>query len=146
MLKKWVFSGTLQPEVANKLAEWLDAGLKPWDISRDAPYFGFLIPGTTDKYFYVWMDAPIGYMASFRNYCDSHNEVSFDEFWRPDVPTEVHHFIGKDIVNFHALFWPAMLQGSGYRKPTRIHTHGSSPSTAPRCRSHAARSSTPVRI
>ena len=124
MLKKWVFSGTLQPEVANKLAEWLDSGLKPWDISRDAPYFGFLIPGTTDKYFYVWMDAPIGYMASFRNYCDSHNEVAFDEFWLPDAATEVHHFIGKDIVNFHALFWPAVLQGSGYRKPTRIHTHG----------------------
>ncbi len=124
MLKKWVFSGTLQPEVANKLAEWLDSGLKPWDISRDAPYFGFLIPGTTDKYFYVWMDAPIGYMASFRNYCDSHNEVAFDEFWLPDATTEVHHFIGKDIVNFHALFWPAVLQGAGYRKPTRIHTHG----------------------
>ncbi len=124
MLKKWVFSGAIQSEVANKLAEWLDSGLKPWDISRDAPYFGFLIPGTQDKYFYVWMDAPIGYMASFRNYCDSHNEVSFDEFWRPDAPTEVHHFIGKDIVNFHALFWPAVLEGSGYRKPTRVHTHG----------------------
>ncbi len=124
MLKQWVFSGTLQPEVSNKLAEWLDAGLKPWDISRDAPYFGFLIPGTTDKYFYVWMDAPIGYMASFRNFADSHNEVTFDEFWRPDASTEVHHFIGKDIVNFHALFWPAVLQGSGYRKPTRVHTHG----------------------
>jgi len=124
MLKAWTFSGTLQSEVANKLVEWLDSGLKPWDISRDAPYFGFLIPGTQDKYFYVWMDAPIGYMASFQNYCDSHNEVSFDEFWRPDATTEVHHFIGKDIVNFHALFWPAVLTGSGHRKPTRIHTHG----------------------
>ena len=124
MLKAWTTSGTLQPEVANKLAEWLDSGLKPWDISRDAPYFGFLIPGTTDKYFYVWMDAPIGYMASFRNYCAAHNDIVFDDFWKPDAATEVHHFIGKDIVNFHALFWPAVLEGSGYRKPTRIHTHG----------------------
>jgi len=124
MLQKWCFSGTLQPEVANKMTEWLDAGLKPWDISRDAPYFGFVIPGTTDKYFYVWMDAPIGYMASFQNYCDSRNDVSFDEFWRDESPTEVHHFIGKDIVNFHALFWPSVLHGVGLRKPTRIHTHG----------------------
>ncbi len=127
-LRDWLASGTVQPEVANKLAEWLDAGLKPWDISRDAPYFGFLIPGTTDKYFYVWMDAPIGYMASFRNYADGHNEVSFDEFWDAgggaEPPTEVHHFIGKDIVNFHALFWPAVLKGAGFRTPTRIHTHG----------------------
>jgi methionyl-tRNA synthetase len=124
MLKSWTFSGALQSEVANKLVEWLDSGLKPWDISRDAPYFGFVIPGTEDKYFYVWMDAPIGYMASFQNYCNSHNEVAFDDFWRPDATTEVHHFIGKDIVNFHALFWPAVLEGSGHRKPTRIHTHG----------------------
>ncbi len=124
MLKSWTVSGTLQSEVANKLAEWLDAGLKPWDISRDAPYFGFLIPGTQDKYFYVWMDAPIGYMASFQNYCDSHDGVTFDDFWNPDATTELHHFIGKDIVNFHALFWPAVLEGSGHRKPTRIHTHG----------------------
>ncbi len=124
MLKAWTVSGTLQNEVANKLAEWLDSGLKPWDISRDAPYFGFLIPGTQDKYFYVWMDAPIGYMASLRNYCAAHNDVVFDDFWDPDAATEVHHFIGKDIVNFHALFWPAVLEGAGYRKPTRIHTHG----------------------
>ena len=124
MLKKWCFSGTLQPEVANKLTEWLDSGLKPWDISRDAPYFGFVIPGTTDKYFYVWMDAPIGYMASFQNYCDARNDVSFDEFWRQESPHEVHHFIGKDIVNFHALFWPSVLHGVGVRKPPRIHTHG----------------------
>jgi methionyl-tRNA synthetase len=124
MLKAWTVSGTLQPEVANKLAEWLGSGLKPWDISRDAPYFGFLIPGTRDKYFYVWMDAPIGYMASFRNYCAAHNDVVFEDFWSPDAPTEVHHFIGKDIVNFHALFWPAVLEGSGYRKPTRVHVHG----------------------
>ena len=124
MLKAWTFSGTLQNEVANKLTEWLNAGLKPWDISRDAPYFGFLIPGTTDKYFYVWMDAPIGYMASFENYCSAHNDVVFGDFWNADATTEVHHFIGKDIVNFHALFWPAVLEGAGYRKPTRVHTHG----------------------
>ena len=124
MLQTWTRSGALQTEVANKLAEWLDSGLKPWDISRDAPYFGFLIPGTTDKYFYVWVDAPVGYMASFQNYCASHNDVVFDDFWNPDSAYEVHHFIGKDIINFHALFWPAVLQGAGYRKPTRIHTHG----------------------
>jgi methionyl-tRNA synthetase len=124
MLVTWTRSGSLQPEVANKLAEWLDTGLKAWDISRDAPYFGFLIPGTQDKYFYVWMDAPIGYMASLQNYCDTRNDVSFDDYWRPDAPTEVHHFIGKDIVNFHALFWPAVLEGAGYRKPTKIHAHG----------------------
>lgn len=123
-LRAWLDSGAVQPEVANKLGEWLEAGLKPWDISRDAPYFGFLIPGTTDKYFYVWMDAPIGYMASFRNYADQHNEVSFDEFWSKGADTEVHHFIGKDIINFHALFWPAVLDGAGFRTPTRIHTHG----------------------
>jgi len=124
MLKQWTASGAVQPEVKNKLAEWLDTGLKPWDISRDAPYFGFLIPGTDDKYFYVWMDAPIGYMASFKNYIDGHNDLSFDEFWDPDNDTELHHFIGKDIVNFHALFWPAVLEGAGFRKPTRLHTHG----------------------
>ncbi len=122
-LKNWIASGSVQPEVANKLREWLDAGLKPWDISRDAPYFGFLIPGTDDKYFYVWMDAPIGYMASFKNYCDKRS-IDFNEYWNPESETELHHFIGKDIVNFHALFWPAVLNGSGYRTPTRIHTHG----------------------
>ncbi len=124
MLKAWTTSGAVQPEVANKLAEWLDSGLKPWDISRDAPYFGFLIPGTSDKYFYVWMDAPIGYMASLKNLAAARNDVTFDMFWQPNAETEVHHFIGKDIVNFHALFWPAVLEGAGYRKPTRIHTHG----------------------
>jgi len=124
MLKDWTTSGPVAAPVANKLKEWLDAGLKPWDISRDAPYFGFLIPGTDDKYFYVWMDAPIGYMASFRNLIERTNAASFDEYWRPDSDTEVHHFIGKDIINFHALFWPAVLDGAGFRKPTRIHTHG----------------------
>ncbi len=123
-LKQWVNSGTVQTEVANKLAEWLDGGLRAWDISRDAPYFGFLIPGTTDKYFYVWLDAPIGYMASFQNLCNRGNTVSFDDFWAAASDAEVHHFIGKDIVNFHALFWPAMLDAAEFRTPTRIHTHG----------------------
>ena len=122
-LKSWTRSGTLQPEVANKLAEWLDGGLKSWDISRDGPYFGFRVPDTKDKYFYVWMDAPIGYLASFRNYCDREG-LGFDEFWRPDSECEVHHFIGKDIVNFHCLFWPAVLSGADFRTPTRVHTHG----------------------
>ena len=130
-LKSWTRSGTLQPEVANKLAEWLDGGLKPWDISRDGPYFGFRVPDTEDKYFYVWMDAPIGYLASFRNYCDRECDrerdregLDFDAFWSADSDLEVHHFIGKDIVNFHCLFWPAVLSGSGFRTPTRVHTHG----------------------
>ena len=123
-LKAWTRSGTLQEQVANKLAEWLDAGLQDWDISRDAPYFGFEIPGESGKYFYVWLDAPIGYMASFSNYCETHENVEFDDFWKVDSDCEVHHFIGKDIVNFHALFWPAMLSASGFRTPTKVHAHG----------------------
>ena len=123
-LKAWTRSDAVQPEIANKLAEWLDDGLRAWDISRDAPYFGFTIPGTTDKYFYVWMDAPIGYMASFQNLCDQDSDLNFDDFWATDSSAEVHHFIGKDIVNFHALFWPAVLDGSNFRTPTRVHTHG----------------------
>ncbi|MEC8492304.1 MAG: methionine--tRNA ligase, partial [Pseudomonadota bacterium] len=123
-LKAWTRSGAVQPEIANKLAEWLDDGLRAWDISRDAPYFGFTIPGTTDKYFYVWMDAPIGYMASFQNLCDQDSDLNFDDFWATDSGAEVHHFIGKDIVNFHALFWPAVLDGSNFRTPTKVHTHG----------------------
>lgn len=122
-LKEWTRNGHLQTEVANKLDEWFEAGLKPWDISRDAPYFGFLIPGTTDKYFYVWLDAPIGYMASFKKYCND-TGVSFDEFWQQDSTTELYHFVGKDIVYFHALFWPALLTASGHRTPTAIFTHG----------------------
>ena len=122
-LKAWTRSDAVQPEIANKLAEWLDDGLRAWDISRDAPYFGFTIPGTTDKYFYVWMDAPIGYMASFQNLCDQ-GDLNFDDFWATDSSAEVHHFIGKDIVNFHALFWPAVLDGSNFRTPTKVHTHG----------------------
>jgi methionyl-tRNA synthetase len=123
-LKEWTRSGTLNDQVANKLAEWLDAGLQDWDISRDAPYFGFEIPGEPGKYFYVWMDAPIGYMASFANYCTKLGRNDFDEYWKSSSDHEVHHFIGKDIINFHALFWPAVLKTAGYRTPSRIHVHG----------------------
>jgi len=123
-LQAWTRSDAVQPEIANKLAEWLDDGLRAWDISRDAPYFGFTIPGTTDKFFYVWMDAPIGYMASFQNLCDAHGDLNFDDFWAVDSSAEVHHFIGKDIVNFHALFWPAVLDGANFRTPSKVHTHG----------------------
>ena len=123
MLKEWARGGHVQPEVANKLEEWFQEGLREWDISRDAPYFGFRIPGTEDKYFYVWLDAPIGYMASFRNWCERHGE-DFDAWWGANTDTELYHFIGKDIVYFHALFWPAMLHGAGFRKPTKICAHG----------------------
>jgi methionyl-tRNA synthetase len=123
LLKEWTRKGHLQIEVANKLDEWFAAGLKQWDISRDAPYFGFPIPGTTDKYFYVWLDAPIGYMASFKKYCDEQG-VSFSEYWDKDSNTELYHFVGKDIVYFHALFWPALLAASNHRMPTAIYTHG----------------------
>ncbi|WP_338522842.1 methionine--tRNA ligase [Pseudomonas batumici] len=124
MLQGWTRSGTLQDAVANKIAEWLDSGLQEWDISRDAPYFGFEIPDEPGKYFYVWLDAPIGYMASFKNLCARRPELDFDAFWGKDSTAELYHFIGKDIVNFHALFWPAMLEGAGYRKPTGINVHG----------------------
>ena len=124
MLKQWTRSGALQEAVANKIAEWLDGGLQEWDISRDAPYFGFEIPDEPGKYFYVWLDAPIGYMASFKNLCSKRPELDFDAFWGKDSTAELYHFIGKDIVNFHALFWPAMLAGAGYRKPTAVNVHG----------------------
>jgi len=124
MLQDWTRSGTLQEPVANKIAEWLDAGLQEWDISRDAPYFGFEIPDEPGKYFYVWLDAPIGYMASLKNLCARRPELDFDAFWDKDSTAELYHFIGKDIVNFHALFWPAMLEGAGLRKPTAINVHG----------------------
>lgn len=127
-LKDWTRAGHLQDEVANKLAEWLDSGLQEWDISRDAPYFGFEIPGETGKYFYVWLDAPIGYMASFKNYLSKQDgidvEATFDEYWNKDSDTELYHFIGKDIVNFHALFWPAMLSSAQFRTPTKVCVHG----------------------
>ncbi len=122
-LREWTTAGHLQNEISNKLGEWFEAGLHDWDISRDAPYFGFRIPGTEDKYLYVWLDAPIGYMASFRNFCDR-SGVSFNEFWAPDTTAELYHFIGKDIIYFHALFWPAMLTGAGFRTPDAIFAHG----------------------
>lgn len=124
MLQAWIRSGTLQEQVANKMQEWFEAGLQPWDISRDAPYFGFEIPDAPGKYFYVWLDAPIGYMGSFLNYCNKNNKAIFDEFWSKDSTTELYHFIGKDIVYFHSLFWPAMLDGSEHRKPSNIFVHG----------------------
>ncbi len=122
-LKQWTEAGHLQDEIKNKLAEWFEQGLKQWDISRDAPYFGFQIPGVENKYFYVWLDAPIGYMASFKKLCDTQG-LDFDEYFNKDSKTELYHFIGKDIVYFHALFWPAMLMGADYRTPTAIFAHG----------------------
>lgn len=122
-LKSWTRSGTLQNEVANKLSEWLDSGLQEWDISRDAPYFGFEIPDAPNKFFYVWLDAPIGYMASFKNYCDRVG-MDWNEYWKKDSEAELYHFIGKDIVNFHALFWPAMLDSAQFRTPTKVCVHG----------------------
>ena len=122
-LKTWTRSGTLQGEAANKMGEWFENGLNDWDISRDAPYFGFEIPDAPGKYFYVWLDAPIGYMASFKNLCDQQG-LNFDEYWVKDSKTELYHFIGKDILYFHALFWPATLEFSGHRKPTQIFAHG----------------------
>jgi methionyl-tRNA synthetase len=130
-LRQWLFPREhktdqdihVQAEVANKLDEWFAQGLKDWDISRDAPYFGFEIPDAPGKYFYVWLDAPIGYMASFQNLC-AREGLKFDDFWGKDAQTELYHFIGKDILYFHALFWPAMLEGAGYRKPTAIFAHG----------------------
>ncbi len=122
-LKEWTRSDSLQPQIANKLGEWLEAGLNSWDISRDAPYFGFEIPGAPGKYFYVWLDAPIGYMASCANWCEKSGR-SFDEFWAKDSKAELYHFIGKDIINFHGLFWPAILDSAGFRKPTSIYVHG----------------------
>ena len=122
-LKDWTNAGHLQEEVSNKLAEWFEQGLQQWDISRDKPYFGFKIPGTKDKYFYVWLDAPIGYMASFKKLCDN-SDLEFDDFFAKGSDTELYHFIGKDIVYFHALFWPATLLGSNFRTPNAIFAHG----------------------
>jgi methionyl-tRNA synthetase len=124
MLREWVASGRLHESVSRKLEEWFAAGLQDWDISRDAPYFGFQIPGEPGKYFYVWLDAPVGYMASFLNLCKKTPPLDFDSFWGPDSEAELYHFIGKDIVYFHSLFWPAVLTGSGYRTPTAIFAHG----------------------
>jgi methionyl-tRNA synthetase len=122
-LLKWTKSGTLQKEASNKLEEWFKSGLADWDISRDAPYFGFEIHDAPGKFFYVWLDAPIGYMASFKNFAEK-NKISFDDYWKNNSKSELVHFIGKDILYFHALFWPATLEYSGYRKPTKIFAHG----------------------
>ena len=124
MLKEWTKSGSMQSEMANKVGEWFEHGLKQWDITRDAPYFGFEIPDAPGKYFYVWLDAPIGYMGSFKHLCDKTEGLSFDDYWKKDSEAELYHFIGKDIVNFHSLFWPAVLEGSGFRKPTGVNVHG----------------------
>jgi methionyl-tRNA synthetase len=123
MLREWTGAGRLQAAVTAKLDEWFSAGLRDWDISRDAPYFGFEIPGETGKYFYVWLDAPIGYLGSFLHYC-RRTGLDFDRYWRPGSDAEVYHFIGKDIVYFHTLFWPAVLHGAGYRPPTAVYAHG----------------------
>ena len=122
-LRGWIVPPHVQAEAANKLNEWLEGGLSDWDISRDAPYFGFEIPDAPGKYYYVWLDAPIGYMGSFRNYCDK-NGLNFDDFWKPDSSAEVYHFIGKDILYFHALFWPAELHHAGFRTPSGVFCHG----------------------
>ena len=127
-LRRWTHEDNhLQSEATNKMQEWLgESGqnnLSDWDISRDEPYFGFEIPNASGKYFYVWLDAPVGYMGSFQNLCDKYG-ISFDEFWKKGSTTELYHFIGKDILYFHALFWPAMLENSGYRTPTQIFSHG----------------------
>jgi methionyl-tRNA synthetase len=124
MLRDWTQSGTLQSGIANKLNEWFESGLQAWDISRDAPYFGFEIPDAPGKFFYVWLDAPIGYMASFKNLCAWRNDLNFDEYWNKDSAYEVYHFIGKDIAYFHTLFWPAMLHGAGFRTPSAVFCHG----------------------
>ena len=123
-LRQWMNDATLDKNVVSKLDEWFDAGLNDWDISRDAPYFGFKIPGTEDKYFYVWLDAPVGYMASFKNLCDRSEHLNFDDYWNKDSDAELYHFIGKDIMYFHTLFWPAVLKGAGFRTPTSVFTHG----------------------
>ena len=126
-LKEWVRGddgSRVQPAIANKLDEWFEAGLQDWDVSRDAPYFGFEIPDAPGKYFYVWLDAPIGYMASFKNLCARRPELDFDSYWTPETDTELVHFIGKDIAYFHTLFWPAMLHGAGFRTPTKVFCHG----------------------
>ena len=123
-LKDWIHSGHVQKPIANKLNEWFEAGLASWDISRDEPYFGFKIPGYDDKYFYVWLDAPIGYIASFKKYCEEHPEINFESFWEAGSKTELYHFVGKDVVYFHSLFWPAVLKSSGHRLPNAVHAHG----------------------
>ncbi|OAZ96181.1 methionine--tRNA ligase [Halomonas sp. G11] len=122
-LQRWINDGHVQPQIRNKLMEWFESGFNEWDISRDAPYFGFEIPDAPGKYFYVWLDAPIGYLASFKNLCEREG-IDFDSYWEKDSDAEIYHFIGKDIVYFHALFWPAMLEGADLRTPTAVNCHG----------------------
>lgn len=124
VLHAWTRGGHLQEQVTHKLDEWFKDGLQEWDISRDAPYFGFKIPGEANKYYYCWLDAPIGYMASFKNLCSQRKDLQFDEYWNKDSDTDLYHFIGKDIMYFHALFWPALLNGAQFRTPTAIFVHG----------------------
>ncbi|AEO08472.1 methionyl-tRNA synthetase [Buchnera aphidicola str. Ak (Acyrthosiphon kondoi)] len=124
MLKKWIHSGVLENSVIKKTEEWFKVGLKPWGISRDAPYFGFKIPKYPDKYFYVWLDAPIGYMSAFKNLCFKNKKLNFDQFWNQKSNYELYHFIGKDIIYFHTLFWPAILEAISFRKPSGIFVHG----------------------
>jgi methionyl-tRNA synthetase len=125
-LREWLSGDVANPGVKAKLQEWLDAegGLRAWDISRDAPYFGFEIPGPPGKFLYVWLDAPIGYLSSFKALADKRGGIDFDAYLRAGSTAEMHHFIGKDIVNFHGLFWPAVLHGAGLRAPTRLHVNG----------------------
>lgn len=123
-LKAWMRRANLHRNITSKLEEWFTAGLEDWDISRDAPYFGFLIPGTEDKYFYVWLDAPVGYMASFLHLTRRRDDLEFDDYWLPGAPSELYHFIGKDIVYFHTLFWPAVLEGAGFKQPDSVFAHG----------------------
>ncbi|WP_136254368.1 methionine--tRNA ligase [Onishia niordana] len=122
-MQGWINDGHVQPQIRNKLLEWFESGFNEWDISRDAPYFGFEIPDAPGKYFYVWLDAPIGYLASFQNLCEREG-LDFDSYWQPESDAEIYHFIGKDIVYFHALFWPAMLHGAEFRTPTAVNCHG----------------------
>tara|TARA_Y100001936_G_C16075443_1_gene673703 strand:- start:1584 stop:3053 length:1470 start_codon:yes stop_codon:yes gene_type:complete len=120
----WMKSTPLQEAVKNKLEEWFQQGLRDWDISRDSPYFGFEIPDMPDKYFYVWLDAPIGYIASLENYLNSETKETAEDIWSESANTEIYHFIGKDIMNFHALFWPALLETSKFKKPSNVFVHG----------------------
>ncbi len=124
MLREWTQGNHTQPAISNKLNEWFESGLQSWDISRDAPYFGFEIPDAPGKFFYVWLDAPMGYMASFKNLCSKRDDLDFDAWWKADSDYELYHFIGKDIAYFHTLFWPAVLSGSGYRTPSAVFCHG----------------------
>jgi methionyl-tRNA synthetase len=123
-LHAWTDSDAVDPAIKRKLSEWFETGLQDWDISRDAPYFGFRIPGTDDKYFYVWLDAPVGYLASFNNLAANRSDLKFDDYFATDSEAELYHFIGKDIAYFHTLFWPAVLEGAGMRKPTAVYVHG----------------------